>query len=158
MLAKTVTEGGDLSWISSEKSSLCCQSSRSRLHRRDKVSTMTSSMIMCEQGTRLVCVDWIHNVFYRKAMFKASYRKHVCLSTSADMHLICRTSLSSLSICFINYNWCSAAGTLRLHVYTSIFRHHAHAQLYFSADYIWRHILCCTWALHLCTAEDLCQN
>jgi hypothetical protein len=58
MLAKTITKRRDISRITSEESSLCCQSSGSRFYRRDKVSVMTFDSIMCLESTALV-----YNVF-----------------------------------------------------------------------------------------------
>lgn len=61
----------------------------------------------------------------QKVMFQASYRKHISLSTSADVDLICRTSWFSFSVSCKQIKWFNNSWTLGLHLCTSTFRQQA---------------------------------
>jgi len=94
MLAKAIAKGGDLCRITSEKSSLCCQSFGSRLYRRDQVSLLIFHVIM-------------YNSSYMWEIFPLClYTTKLCFKLPADRTFASALQLMCIELTRINYSHC----------------------------------------------------
>ena len=80
MLAKTITEGGDLSGTTSKKSSLRCQSTGSRLYRRDKVSANINYIVQVNE-------TWFNKSCVSVGVEKEITRKSECCGCKIPLHI-----------------------------------------------------------------------